>query len=65
MKAAELQHLLVQLEVSQVAAARALGVADRTMRRYISGAIAIPKPVAKLLRLVEAGRINLVEVEAA
>jgi DNA-binding transcriptional regulator YiaG len=64
MTSTDLNALLIRLEVTQITIARALGVTDRTMRRYISGAT-IPNPVAKLLRLVERRRLNLSEIENA
>lgn len=37
-------------------AAAALGRSDASIKRYRSGAVAVPEPVARLARLIELGR---------
>jgi DNA-binding transcriptional regulator YiaG len=53
MTPAELRASLTRLNLSQVGAARLLNVDPRTMRRWISGEIAVPGPVVVLLDLME------------
>jgi DNA-binding transcriptional regulator YiaG len=65
MTPAELNRLLDRLGISQVDAARIIGITDRTMRNYVSGDTNIPEPTAKLLRLVQTQKLNLQQVEKA
>lgn len=51
MTAIELRALLAQLGLSQRAAARLLGVDDRTVRRWIVAERPIPEPARRLLLL--------------
>jgi hypothetical protein len=44
-------ELLVHAQLSQAAAARALGLSDRTLRRYVAG-IAVPRTVILALQYV-------------
>jgi DNA-binding transcriptional regulator YiaG len=53
MTAAQLRAILDRLGLSQVGAARFLDVDDRTVRRWIAGDIAVPRPVEMLLRLLD------------
>lgn len=41
------------LGISQLAAARLLGIDGRTCRRYIRGDLPVPPPVARLLAYIE------------
>ena len=41
------------LNISQLAAARLLGIDGRTCRRYIRGDLPVPPPVARLLAYIE------------
>jgi DNA-binding transcriptional regulator YiaG len=59
----DLAHALEALKLTQTGLARALGVEPRTVRYWI--AKAPPAPVAKLVRLVQAGRITIDELAAA
>lgn len=43
---------LHRLGLSQLAAAKVLGIGPRTSRAYALGEVRIPEPVAKLLRLM-------------
>lgn len=56
--------ILVQLGLSQVAAAKMLGITDRTVRNYVAGG-PIPAPTAKLLRLALAGKISTDDIKNA
>ena len=51
MNAAAYRANIAHLGLSQVAAARLLGIDARTSRRYASGERPIPPPVARLLLL--------------
>jgi hypothetical protein len=52
----QLQAALDKLGLSQVKGAKALGINERTMRRYIAGELPIPRIVVyDLERLLEAG----------
>jgi DNA-binding transcriptional regulator YiaG len=48
----QLQHAIDQLGLSQRAAARFLGIDERTMRKWIAGKARVPESAAKLLRLM-------------
>ncbi len=54
--------LLSRLGLTQVGAAKALGISDRQMRRYVAGQSDIPPPIVKLLRLVLAGGVTIEDV---
>ena len=56
MTPAEYAAILARLNLTQVGAARLLGISERTSRRYAAGDAAIPEPTAMLLRLMAAGR---------
>lgn len=45
MTAAQLQKLLDRAELSQRGAAKAIEIDERTMRKYISGELPIPKKI--------------------
>lgn len=53
-----------KLGLSQVGAAKLLGISDRTARRYAAKG-EVPEPTAKLLRLAIAGKISLTDIEKA
>jgi transcriptional regulator with XRE-family HTH domain len=53
------------LGVSMARLGRALGVDARTGRRYALDETEIPPPVAKLVKLMVAGRVSIDEVEAS
>lgn len=42
-----------RLDISQLAAARLLGIDGRTCRRYVRGDLKVPPPVARLLSYIE------------
>lgn len=50
------------LELSQVRAAKVLGLTDRTARRYAAGDAEVPEPTAKLLRLALAKKITVDDI---
>jgi hypothetical protein len=56
---AQFRSALKKLDVSQVKIAEALGIGQRTARRYAAGDAEIPEPVAIILRLLVAGKIKL------
>lgn len=53
---------LDRLKLSQLGAARLVGVDGRTARRWALGERSVPGPVAILLRLMLAGRISADDV---
>jgi DNA-binding transcriptional regulator YiaG len=54
----ELRALLGKLNLSTGAAARLLGVNDRTVRRWWSGDAPTPPPVARFLRYIHRARVS-------
>jgi transcriptional regulator with XRE-family HTH domain len=50
MSATEYRDALAKLGLTQVGAARLMGVSDRTSRRWASGEQDIPPPVERLIR---------------
>jgi DNA-binding transcriptional regulator YiaG len=52
----EYRNALAQLDLSQVAAARLLGVDDRTSRRWAAGERDVPPPAARFLQYLIATR---------
>ena len=62
MTATEYSTILARLDLSQVAAARLLGIGDRTSRRYAAGDAEIPEPTAILLRLLARGVVSVADV---
>lgn len=56
---------LAKLDLTQVAAARLLGVDPRTARHYAAGTRSVPVTVAMLLRLLLRGRITAADIERA
>ena len=46
----QLQRFLDDAGLTQVGAARALGISDRNMRRYIAGHLPVPRVVEYALR---------------
>jgi predicted transcriptional regulator len=56
---------LERLVLTQVGAAKLLGLTDRTVRNYAAGDTPIPEPTAKLLRLLVAGTLTIKIVEKA
>jgi len=59
----ELRALIKQLGLPQTRVAQCLGIERRTVVYWLSGERAIPEPIARILRLAAAGRINLNELE--
>jgi transcriptional regulator with XRE-family HTH domain len=60
-KAEELKDLLKQLELSQVGAARFLGVDERTVRRWVLGEPIMPVAM-RFLRFLAGAKISPIEV---
>lgn len=59
MTPAEYSEAIAKLELSQIAAARLLGVDGRTSRRWVSGERDVPEPAARFLRyLIATGKIG-------
>jgi DNA-binding transcriptional regulator YdaS (Cro superfamily) len=58
MTAHQYRAALAKLGLSQIAAARLLGSADRTSRRWALGERSVPPAVAILLKLMIAGKIT-------
>ena len=61
----DFRRTLDSLGLSQTGASRVLGVSDRHVRRWIAGDTNVPEPVAKLLRLMAAGRLSADDVRDA
>ena len=59
MTPAQFRSALKKLDISQVKIADALGIDQRTARRYAAGDADIPEPVAIILRLLLSGKIKL------
>jgi DNA-binding transcriptional regulator YiaG len=62
MTAQKFRDTIAKLGLSQVKAAHVLGIAPRTARRWAMGAVKIPAPAAKLLRLMKDGKITAADV---
>jgi hypothetical protein len=58
MNAKQYREAIAKLALSQQAAATWLGIAPRTSQNYALGETRTPEPVAKLLRLVLARKID-------
>ena len=58
MTANQYKAAIKQLGLSQVAAARWLGISPRQSQSYAIGEYPVPEPVAKLLRLMIAEHID-------
>lgn len=56
---------LDRLHLSQLGAARLLGVAPRTAQGYALGETSVPEPIAVLLRLMADGKITPADIETA
>lgn len=63
MTATEFRAALLVAELSQLQAAKVLGVDARTVRRWIAGDVAIPPPVGKLVRLMSLGFLKPIQIE--
>jgi DNA-binding transcriptional regulator YiaG len=62
----ELRAILKELDLSQLAAARFLGVNERTLRHWVSDreARAVPRPIAMLLRTMRHQGLDAEAVKA-
>lgn len=58
----DLARVLEQLELSQTAAARLLGVDERTMRRWIVGHYPVSPTAARFLRFLARAKISPITV---
>lgn len=58
----DLARVLRQLELSQTAAARLLGVDERTMRRWIVGRYPVAPTAARFLRFLARAKISPISV---
>ena len=65
MTAKQFNAAIERLGLSQVGAAKLIGITGRTCRRYAAGDAEIPEPTAKLLRLAIDGKISVVDIEKA
>jgi DNA-binding transcriptional regulator YiaG len=61
----QFRTVIAKLDLSQVQAAHVLGVTPRTARRWALDEVKVPPPVAKLLRLMQAGAISKKQVKDA
>jgi hypothetical protein len=58
MNGAEYRKAIARLDLTQVEAARFLGVDDTTSRRWIADRYPVPRPVVILLRLMVRQRLS-------
>lgn len=65
MTARQFTLALEKLDLSQVGAAKLLGISDRVVRRYVADHAKVPEPTAKLLRLALSGKITIADIGAA
>ena len=65
MTAKQFSTTIDRLGLSQVGAAKLIGITGRTCRRYAAGDAEIPEPTAKLLRLALAGKISINDIKTA
>lgn len=65
MTANQFRAALDKIGLSQLGAARLFHAGERTPRRWASGEAAVPPTVAVLLRLLVAGKITTMDIEAA
>lgn len=63
MRPDELKAILRATGMSHAEIAERLGINRRTLRSWLYGERNIPEPIARILRLAKAGRINLNELE--
>lgn len=63
MKPAELERIRGRLDLSQERLAALFGIAPRTMRRLVAGESEIDRALAVCLRLLDAGRLELGEID--
>jgi hypothetical protein len=54
----QLRQLIESAGLSQVEAARLIGITDRNMRRYIAGDLSIPRPIELALLFVIGQRMQ-------
>lgn len=64
MKAKDLRKTLEGLEISQRAAAKYIGINERTMRRYIAGDLEIPRAIELAVKWLELYVSNGNEISA-
>lgn len=62
MTPAQYKKTIESLGLTQVGAARFLGVDDRTSRRWIAGEREVPEPVARFLKFLVASKVTPDEV---
>jgi hypothetical protein len=65
MHPAEFRAILSRLGLTTAGAAELLGLTRRACEYYAAGARAVPPPVAKLLRLLDAGRVSAGQMRRA
>jgi len=63
MTAKQYRAAIAALGLSQVGAARFLGVDGRTSRRWIAGERPVPEPVSRFLRYMVAAKVTPEQVE--
>jgi DNA-binding transcriptional regulator YiaG len=65
MTSLQFRNVIAKIGLSQVRAARVLGVTPRTVRRWALDEVKIPPTAAKLLRLMQMGEISTQQVKDA
>jgi plasmid maintenance system antidote protein VapI len=63
-KGKDLRKILERLEISQRAAAKYIGINERTMRRYIAGDLEIPRAIELAVKWLELYVSNGNEISA-
>ena len=61
----QFRTVITRIGLSQVQAAHTLHVTPRTARRWALGAVELAPTAAKLLRLIQAGKVSIEDVRAA
>jgi DNA-binding transcriptional regulator YiaG len=65
MTSLQFRNVIAKIGLSQVQAARVLGVTPRTVRRWALDEVKISPTAAKLLRLMQRGQISTQQVKDA
>jgi DNA-binding transcriptional regulator YiaG len=60
----QFRTVITKVGLSQVQAAHVLGVTPRTARRWALDEVKVSSPAAKLLRLIQAGKISVKDVRS-
>jgi DNA-binding transcriptional regulator YiaG len=61
----EFRRIMDSLGLTQTGVSSVFGISDRAIRAWLTGERGIPEPLAKLLRLVVAGKVSVDDVRDA